>query len=55
MPDQFWPLNRSAGCAVAIDLPPHRTVRQLGFGDWYLTLGDGDAHRVRFSEVPWRR
>lgn len=47
MPDLFRPTNHTVGCAVAVDLPPHRTLRSLDFEHWYLTLGDGDAHRVR--------
>jgi hypothetical protein len=47
MPDLFRPIKYSGGIAMAIDLPPHRTVRQVNFGQWYITAGDSDVDRVK--------
>jgi hypothetical protein len=47
MPDLFRPTNYSDGIAVAIDLPPHRTARQIDFRNWYITAGDSDVDRVK--------
>lgn len=47
IPDRFRPMNHSGGIRVAIDLPPHRTLRCLDFSRWYLTKGDSDIDRVK--------
>lgn len=47
MPDLFRPTFSSGGYAVAIDLPPHRTVREVDFDRWYITIGDRDIDRVK--------
>jgi hypothetical protein len=47
MPDLFRPTHRSGGYAVAIDLPPHRTFREVDFDSWYITIGDSDIDRVK--------
>jgi hypothetical protein len=47
MPDLFRPAFSSGGYAVAIDLPPHRTVREIDFDRWYITIGDSDIDRVK--------
>lgn len=47
MPDLFRPINHSGGYAVAIDLPPHRTLRKIDFESWYITLGDSDIDRIK--------
>jgi hypothetical protein len=47
MPDMFRPTYRSGGCAMAVDLPPHRTTRSLDWDSWYITIGDSDVDRVK--------
>jgi len=47
MPDQFRPLRSSGGIRLAIDLPPHRTARELDFSRWYIPKGDSDLDRFK--------
>lgn len=47
IPHLFRPLHHAPGIGLAIDLPPHRKQRELDFGEWYITKGDGDADRIK--------
>jgi hypothetical protein len=47
MPDLFRPINYSGGHALALDFPPHRTIRAIDFDRWYITAGDSDVDRVK--------
>ena len=47
MPDLFRPTYHSGGYQVAIDLPPHRTARDIDFAGWYMTAGESDIDRVK--------
>lgn len=48
IPYLFRPIKQNApGLAAAIDLPPHRTRRDLDFRQWYITKGDSDIDRIK--------
>lgn len=47
IPYLFRPIHDGAGVPVAIDMEPHREKREVDFGRWYITKGDGDADRIK--------
>ncbi len=47
IPHLFRPIHYSEGIAAAVDMPPHRTERELDFSRWYITKGDSDIDRIK--------
>lgn len=44
-PYLFRPLYYKDAIPLAIDLPPHRTTRNINFASWYISMADGDLER----------
>ena len=47
IPYLFRPIKLTEGIAVGIDIPPHRSKRDVDFSKYYITNGDGDIDRIK--------
>lgn len=47
IPYLFRPIYFTSDILLAIDLPPHRSIRDLNFSEWYITKGDSDMDRIK--------